>query len=268
MPSTGRLRYLDVAPKLSTGQKPQGTLVLIHGFPLTARMWEPQLALAEQGWRILAPQLRGFDGGAGDPPARSMDDYAGDVVDLIDTLHVDDAVIGGLSMGGYVTFAVFRNAPRYFRGMVLADTRSQADTPEAVQGRERMLALVREKGAGAIAEEMMPKLLGESTRRERPELVDHVRGLILPNSTEAIAGAITALMTRPDSTPLLATIHIPTLILVGEEDTLTPPAMSESMHQAIGGSELVRIPGAGHMASLERPEAFNAALARFLGHRV
>ena len=104
-------------------------------------MWEPQLVLAAHGWRVIAPHLRGFDGGPADPPATSIDDYAGDVIDLLDALHIDDAVIGGLSMGGYVAFALFRHAPRYFRGMVLADTRSQADTPEGVEGRKRMLQL-------------------------------------------------------------------------------------------------------------------------------
>jgi len=231
-------------------------------------MWDPQQVLSEQGWRVIMPQLRGFDGGSGDPPATSMDDYAGDIVDLLDTLHIEDAVVGGLSMGGYVTFALLRNASRYFRGVVLADTRSEADTPEGLQGRERMRALVQAKGAAAVAEEMIPKLLGESTRRDRPDIVEYVRALILSNSSEAVADAITALKTRPDSTPLLATIHLPTLIVVGEEDTLTPPALSESMHRSIAGSELVIIPKAGHMSNLEQPLAFNAALARFLAHRV
>jgi pimeloyl-ACP methyl ester carboxylesterase len=266
MPVIGRLRYLE-APASGTG-RPHGTLVLIHAFPLNARMWEPQLALAEKGWRIIAPQLRGMDGGAIDRPATSMDDHAADIVDLLDALHVDEAVIGGLSMGGYVTFALFRLAPRYFRGLVLADTRSQADTPEGVAGRQRMLGVVRERGAAAVADEMIPKLLGDETRRGRPQLAEHVRSLILASSSEAIAHAITALMTRPDSTPMLSTIHCPTLILAGEQDTLTPPALSEEMYKAIGGSEIHVIPGAGHLASLEQPEAFNASLARFLEHRV
>lgn len=272
MPSTGRLRYLDIAAKPVSHSgargRASGTLVLIHAFPLTARMWDPQQSLSDQGWRLILPHLRGFDGGSGDPPATSIDDYAGDIIDLLDTLHIEDAVIGGLSMGGYVTFALLRNASRYFRGVVLADTRPQADTPEGVQGRERMLALVRTNGATAVADEMIPKLLGESTRRDRPDIVEHVRALILSNSSDAIAGAVTALKTRPDSTPLLSTIHLPTLIIVGEEDTLTPPALSEAMHRSIAGSELVTLPKAGHMASLEQPQAFNAALAHFLTHRV
>jgi 3-oxoadipate enol-lactonase len=268
MPSTGRLRYLDAPARPAGDGRVHGTLVLIHGFPLSARMWEPQMTLADHGWRVIAPQLRGFDGGTNDPPTTSMDDYAADVIDLLDTLHVEDAVIGGLSMGGYVTLAMFRQARRYFRAMVLADTRAEADPPAAVQGRERMIALARDKGAAAVADELMPKLVGASTEQHRPEIVERVRGLIVPNSVLSITGALVALMTRADSTPLLPTIHVPTLILVGDEDTLTPPALSETMHHAIAGSVLVPIPQAGHMSNLEQPGPFNAALSHFLEHRV
>jgi pimeloyl-ACP methyl ester carboxylesterase len=231
-------------------------------------MWEPQMALAERGWRIIAPQLRGMDGGASDSPATSMDDHAGDIIDLLDALHIEDAVIGGQSMGGYVAFALFRHAPRYFRGLILADTRSQADTPEGVEGRKRLLKTLKEKGPSAVADDMVPKLLGEHTRQQEPRMSDHVRSLILASSADAIGNAITALMTRPDSTPLLSSIHCPTLILVGEQDTLTPPALSEQMHRAIAGSELAVIAGAGHLSNLEQPASFNDALGRFLEHRV
>ena len=266
MPVIGRLRYLE-APAAGS-ERPRGTLLLIHAFPLNARMWEPQLALAANGWRVIVPQLRGMDGGNTDQAATSMDEHAGDIVDLLDALHVEDAVVGGLSMGGYVAFALVRHAARYIRGLVLADTRPQADTPEGVEGRRKMLALVREKGPAAVADEMIPKLLGEHTRHTRPDVAQTVRALILSSSADAIANAITALMTRADSTPLLATIHVPTLIVVGEQDTITPPALSEQMYQAIKGSEYVAIPDAGHLSNLEQPEAFNAALARFLEHRV
>jgi len=266
VPTLGRLRYLERTPL--AGTRARGVLLLLHAFPLNARMWERQLALAGDGWHVVAPQLRGFDGGTTDPPAAAIDDYAGDVVDLLDALHVDEAVIGGLSMGGYIAFAVLRHAARYVHALVLADTKPQADSPDAVEGRTRLLQVVREKGAAAVADEMLPKLLGDTTRRERAGVVDQVRAMVLSNSTAAIAGAITALMTRPDSTPLLPTIHVPTLILVGDEDTVTPPSAAEEMHKAIAGSELVRIPGAGHLANLERPDVFDPALARFLAHRV
>jgi pimeloyl-ACP methyl ester carboxylesterase len=265
MPQLGRLRYLEAAPR---GGRVQGTLLLIHAFPMNARMWEGQLKFADEGWRVLAPQLRGFDGGDGDPAAQSMDDYAGDIIDLLDGLHVHEAIVGGLSMGGYIAFALLRHAPRYFRGLILADTRPQADPPAGVQGRTEMLALVRDKGAGAVADQMLPRLLGETTRRERPDIVGRTRALMLANSAEAIAGAIVALRDRPDSTPVLENIHCPTLIVVGDEDAITPPELSEGMQHAIAGSELVVIRRCGHLANLEQPEEFNTALARFLAHRV
>ena len=231
-------------------------------------MWEGQLALADTGWHVIVPHLRGFDAGAGDPPAASVDDYAGDVIDLLDALHIKQAVVGGLSMGGYVAFAMLRYAARYVQGLILADTRAQADTPEGVEGRKKTLRLVQEKGPSAVVDQLLPKLLGETTQRTKPAVVEAVRALALSSSTEAIAGAVRALMTRPDSTPLLETIHVPTLIVVGEEDTLTPPTASEEMHRGIAGSELVRIPQAGHLSNLEQPELFTAALAAFLTHRV
>jgi len=231
-------------------------------------MWEGQLRLASQGWRVIAPQLRGFDGTPAASPAASVDDFAGDLVDLLDGLHIDQAVIGGLSMGGYITFALFRHAARYFRGMVLADTRAPADPPQAVEGRQRMLQAVRERGVAAAADEMLPKLVCDATRANQPAVVDNLRTMMMGNSSEAVAGAILALMTRPDSTPVLATIHCPTLIVVGEQDAITPPSMSQDMQRGIAGAELVVIPEAGHMSNLEQPAAFNAALAHFLERNV
>ncbi len=232
-------------------------------------MWDGQLALANRGWRVIVPQFRGFDSRAAVTlPAASTDDYAGDVIDLLDALHLKHVVVGGLSMGGYVAFAMLRLAARYVQALILADTKPQADTPEAVAGRLKMLELVQTGGPTAIADEMVPKLLGSLTRDTQPETVDRVRELILANSTEAIAGAIRALIGRPDSTPLLQSIHVPTLILVGQQDVLTPPSVSELMHSAIPGSELQVIADAGHLANLDQPAAFDAALARFLDHRV
>lgn len=277
MPTLGRFQYLEALPPgaSSSASRPrgaagdvQGTLVLIHGFPLSARMWEPQLELADRGWRIVAPSLRGFDGTAGSPVATSVDDFAGDVIDLIDALHIENPVIGGLSMGGYITFAIFRHAPSYFRGMILADTRAQTDTPEALEGRTRLLAALAEKGPAAAAAAMLPKLVCEATRTGNPGVVRRVEEMILANSTATIAGAVTALMTRPDATPLLSQIRCPTLVVCGDQDALTPPELSEEMHRGIPGAELALIPNAGHMSNMEQPAAFTDALARFLDRRV
>jgi pimeloyl-ACP methyl ester carboxylesterase len=265
----GRLRYLDVP---ASGQgRGAGTLVLIHGFPLNPSMWDPQLVLAERGWRIIVPELRGFgtgDRAAADPPTTSIDDYAGDTIDLLDQLHVKDAVICGLSMGGYTAFAMFRHAPTYFRGMVLADTRSQGDSPEAVTNRKNMQQLARDKGPAAIADALVPKLLCDATRASNANVVQHLRRQITGNSVESIVGALTALMTRMDSTPMLPTLRIPVQIIVGDQDALTPPALSEQMHHDIPGSQLAVIPGAGHMSNMEQPVAFNDALSAFLDKRV
>jgi 3-oxoadipate enol-lactonase len=231
-------------------------------------MWAPQLTLADRGWRIIAPDLRGLGEASGKPAAMTMDDFAGDVIDLLDGLHIGDAVFGGLSLGGYVTFALMRHVPGYFRGLILADTRPQADTPEALENRRRMRTLATTRGPAAIADEMIPKLLGDTTRSRRPEVADRVRGLITANSAEGIAGAIDAMMSRQDAQALLSSIRVPTLVLVGDEDTLTPPALSEEMHRNIPGAELVVIEGAGHLSNLEQPDRFNDALGRFLDHRI
>jgi 3-oxoadipate enol-lactonase len=276
MPSLGRFHYLEALPPPEfSSNRPRGagggllgTLVLIHGFPLTARMWAPQLELAAQGWRVIAPQLRGFDGTPAATAATSVDDFAGDLVDLLDGLHVGEAVIGGLSMGGYIAFALFRHAARYFRGMVLADTRAPGDPPQAAEGRQRMLKAVRERGAVAAAEEMLPRLVCDATRANQPAVVDALYEMMVGNPGETVAGALLALMNRPDATPLLPSIHCPALIVVGDQDAITPPSFSEEMQRGIPGAELVVIPEAGHMSNMEQPAAFNAALGRFLERNV
>jgi pimeloyl-ACP methyl ester carboxylesterase len=268
VPAIGRLRYIEALPPPEFASRRRGALVLLHAFPLNARMWEPQLAMAGRGWHVIAPHVRGMNGGDGDPPAATMDDYTADLVDLLDALHVDDAVICGLSMGGYLALSLLRLAPHYIRALVLADTRSQADTPEGIEARRAMLTLLEQGGPRAVVESMLPRLLGETTRATRPAIVERVRSLATSNSSEAIAGAIRVLMSRTDTSSLLPSFRRPALILVGDEDVLTPPALSEEMHARIPGSELVRIPECGHLASLERADAFNDALARFLDHRV
>ena len=145
---------------------------------------------------------------------------------------------------------------------VLLARRRQVGRP-----RRRMLALVQEKGARGVADDMLPKLLGRSAQ-SNPAIVDRTRSLIEANAPDTITGAIRALMSRPDSTPMLSSIHCPTLIIVGEEDAITPPKLSEEMHRAIRGSELVVIQQAGHLSNLEQPDTFNAAMVRFLEHRV
>jgi pimeloyl-ACP methyl ester carboxylesterase len=267
MPTAGRFRYLEATPAAAV--RPRGVVVLLHAFPLNAHMWDAQLPrLAADGWRVIAPHVRGVAGGATDPPTTGIDDYAADVVDLLDALHIQDAVVGGCSMGGYLALALMRLAPNYIRGLLLVDTRSQADAPEALAGRKKLLTMAEEQGPAAVLADMESKLLGDTTRRERPQVVATLRDLAMRNSNVAVAGMVRALMSRPDSTPLLAGIRVPTLIVVGEEDTITPPALSQQMHAAIAGSTLEILPRVGHLPNLEDPDAFNAVLVRFLANRV
>lgn len=260
------IRWRETDPGAAPGDR-VNPLVLLHAFPLSASMWEPQFD-AFPGWRVIAPDTRGFRGPDG-PPVEApgeptMDELAIDVEHVLDSLGVSQAVIGGVSMGGYLTFALFRRAPARFRGLVLANTRANADSDEAKAGRRKMLALVDRGGAPEVANDMMPKLLGATTHRERPDVVRRVRSLIEANSAAAIKGAIGAMLTRPDSGPMLRQIQCPTLIVAGEEDSLIPMAASEEMHHAIGGSRLVTIARSGHLASLETPREFNRALGSFL----
>ncbi len=242
-------------------------MVLLHAFPLDATMWRPQVERAPPGWQFVVPDLPGF-GRSTRPPARSLDEMAQAVLDLLDEQGITRAVIGGLSMGGYLTLALYRRAPERFSAMVLADTRATADNDQQREGRRKMIETVRTKGASAVADEMLPKLLGASSQRDRPALAAEVREMIERNRPETIAGAVEAMLGRPDSRPLLAQVAVPTLVICGEEDVLTPPADSKALHDGIRGSRLVTLPSAGHLSNLEVPEAFSSALQTFLGELV
>jgi pimeloyl-ACP methyl ester carboxylesterase len=167
-------------------------------------------------------------------------------------------------MGGYVTLALLRAAPERVRSVVLCDTRADADTDEARANRQRLREQLRDGGPPSVADAMVPRLLGPTTMRERPEVAGRVRGLIEANRALGIDEAVVTLMTRPDSTPGLARIGVPTLLVVGDEDALTPVALHERMREHIPGARLVVIPGAGHLSNLECPDEFNEALSGFL----
>lgn len=238
-------------------------LVLLHAFPLTADLWRPQLERVTRGWRFLAPDLRGF--GPGVPPlTASMDEMAADVEVFLDALEIEKALIGGLSMGGYVTMALYRRAPSRFTGMVLANTRAGADSPEGRAARDKMAALVRAEGPRAVADQMIPKLLGVTSQRARPGLTPLVRRLIESNSADGIAAAIEGLRDRPDSMATLQRAAVPALVITGEEDAIIPVSESEAMARAIARSHLVVLPSAGHLSSLEVPDDFSEALGTFL----
>lgn len=245
------------------------TLLLLHAFPLSADQWLPQLQRVPPGWRFIAPDLRGFRGMG---PAfedlglsgLTIEDYADDVLALMTHLEIEDAAVAGLSMGGYVAFAMLRRARERVNALVLSNTRAIADSSQARDARAASIALVQREGAAGIAREMRAKLLGESTRRGQPDLEEAVTRLILVNAPDAIIAALGALRDRPDSTSLLPSIAVPTLVTAGDEDSIVNLAESHSMQQAIPGSTLVTLPRTGHLGNLEAPGPWNAAVDTFL----
>jgi 3-oxoadipate enol-lactonase len=193
-----------------------------------------------------------------------MTDFAGDVIDLLDRLEITQAVVFGCSMGGYVLFEMLKSAPRYISAAGLVSTRPGADSDEGRANRLKMIEQVDREGVDAIASQMVPKLLGATTQRERPDLSTQVRNLVVANGAAGVKGAVAAMMERADSTPLLGKIDVPALIIHGLEDVLIPPAEAEGMHRAIRTSRLELMPACGHLPNLEQPARFAAVLEQFL----
>lgn len=238
-------------------------VLLLHGFPHNRSLWSPQLgALAAQA-RTIAMDLRGF-GESAPCASNTVDDYADDAAALLTELGIDRAVVVGLSMGGYATLAFWRRHSDRVRALVLCDTRAGADSDEARIARRSMQEQVQDRGSSAVADQMIAGMVGRTTRANHPELVDELHRMMSIAPVAGVVGALDALMHRPDSTATLATIDVPTLIIVGDEDVLTPVKESRAMHLAIPGSRLEIVSGAGHVSNAERPAAFNHVLSEFL----
>jgi 3-oxoadipate enol-lactonase len=239
-------------------------VVLIHGYPFNRSLWNEQVAALSSSYRVIVPDLRGFgETDASEGPA-TMNRMALDVAQLLDHLDVSQVAVGGLSMGGYVALAFYKQFPARVRALILADTRAQADTEEAKRTRAQQAEKALAEGMAGMADAMLPKLLTPETVSKRPEIVKRVRDMMLKTKPEGAAAALQGMAERDDQTPLLPNISVPALILVGAEDALTPVADSEKMQQSIPGSRLVVLENAGHVSNLERTEQFNDALLSFL----
>ncbi len=255
------LHYLDQG----SGQP---AVVLLHAFPLRAAMWQGQIDALASRVRVVAPDLVGFgDSDApDDPSAYSVDGWADDVARLLDHLGLDRVVVGGQSMGAYVAFAFLRRHRSRLAGLVLADTRPTADSPEVHERRVRQQEQISaggESGKAEVVEGLLKTLLCADTHEHRPDVVETARRL-MDNPPAGFVGALEAMKRRPDSVADLATVDVPTLVLVGDQDVPSPPDVVETMAQGIPGSELVVVPGAGHLSGLEAPDAFNAGLVDFV----
>lgn len=241
-------------------------ILFIHGFPFDHAMWRHQLA-ASAHRECFAPDLRGAGAAAApsDPDQYSMASYARDLIALIDDRQIQQVVLCGLSMGGYIAFELLRQIRERVRAVILCNTKAAPDTPEAKQGRDVLAAKARAKGASAVGAELVPKVLARLTRERQPEVVREVMQMIERQPIAGIVGALHALRERPDSTPVLGTIQVPALVIAGDDDQITPAAGLQEMARAIPGAEFVRIAEAGHLTPLENPAAFNAAVDGFMG---
>jgi 3-oxoadipate enol-lactonase len=238
-------------------------VVLIHGYPFNRSLWDEQVMALSTLFRVIAPDLRGFGDSDAVPGTATMDAMAQDVALLLNHLGIVRATIGGLSMGGYVALALYKQLPSRVRALVLADTRASSDTDEAKQTRFQQAEKALSEGMAGIADSMLPKLLTPETVSKHPEIVKHVRDMMLQAKPEGAAAALRGMAERDDQTELLAKIAVPTLIIVGAGDAITPVADSEKMHRAIQDSRLVILENAGHVSNLERTEQFNDALLEF-----
>jgi pimeloyl-ACP methyl ester carboxylesterase len=241
-------------------------LLFLHAFPLSRRFWEPQIATLSPSFRCIAPDLAGFGDSQVPLPGQTsrMSDFAADARALLDHLGIDRAVLCGCSMGGYAALAFAADFPERLAGLVLADSRAGADAPPGREGRLAMAERVMPEGTGFVAESMIPKLLGRTSHERRPELRAWLEREIATAPPAGIAAAQRGMAERPDRADLLPRLTVPALILVGEEDEITPPEESHRMARAIPGARTAVLPEAGHLASLERPDAFNRALDEFL----
>ncbi len=254
-----RVHYLDVG----TGDP---AIVLLHAFPLSSAMWAPQLPRLSAEHRVIAPDLKGF--GETDAPnylgAYTMDGYVSELVGLLEALDLDRVVLVGLSLGGYIAFHLLRSRPDLVSALVLADTKPGADTEEVFKRRNDQQGLAARGSVGTLVKSLLPTLVGTTTLVGRPDLVELLRQMMMATVQGGYRGALEAMKYRVDSSDLLADIKVPTLVLVGAEDGVSPPDSVREWQEQIPGSSLVVLPHAGHLSNLEAPDAFSTAVVEFL----
>ncbi len=243
-------------------------LLLVHGFPLDHTMWQTQIDAFSGTHRVIAPDLRGFGASSVTSGTVSMEQFADDLAALLDAMQIEGPVTYcGLSMGGYIGWQFFRRHRARVEQLILCDTKAAADTAEAAEGRRKLAEKVLQEGAGVVAEGMLPKLFAKAAATEQPHVVQSTREVMLRTDPQGIAAALRGMAQRPDSTSLLSTIDVPTLVIVGQEDAIATPSEMRTIAAAIPQARFVEVPAAGHMAPLERPALVNETIAEFLSDR-
>lgn len=239
-------------------------VLLLHAFPLDSSMWREQVSDLDDHHRIIAPDFPGF-GGSGISGGLSIDGAADLLGEFLDHLGINErVVVAGLSMGGYVALAFSRRLPQRLRALILADTKAEPDDDAAKAGREKMIQLATNEGSGAVIDQLLPKLLGPTTTSNRPDVVRTVRELAARQKPEGVVAALKALRDRPDASEGLAHVSVPTLVLVGDQDAITPLANAKTLADKIPNAKLATVAGAGHLSNLENSPMFTAVVRDFL----
>jgi pimeloyl-ACP methyl ester carboxylesterase len=255
---SGSIEYVDSGPRSGL------PVVFIHGFPFSHEMWTPQVGPVSQAYRAIAYDIRGHGMSDVGDGQYTIEAHVDDLFGLLDLLSITECVVVGLSMGGYIALRALERTPARFRGAVLCDTKSDPDTNEGKIKRFETMKSVKRGGSAEFAESFAKAVFWEKSLESKPDMVASIKRIIARTPPLSIAGTLLALASRTDTTPSLNLISVPTLIMVGEHDAVTPPAASRAMHEKIPGSQLQVIPGAGHMSNLENSEAFNEHLLAFL----
>lgn len=259
-------RQIEDGNAIEYDKRGNGTpLVLLHAFPLSNAMWRGQIEFLAKEFKVIAPNGRGIGATSPFPSTPSVEQMAHDVAALLADMNLaQPMILCGLSMGGYVALAFARLYPQRLGALVLCDTQAAPDTPEARARREENIAFAQIHSSSELLERMLPNLLGETTRATRPKVVEAVRQMANDLEPQALVQLLQALRDRPDATPRLDQIKVPTLVLCGLEDSITPPEVAKSLSQNIPDAQLHLIPQAGHLSNLERPQDFNKHLMAFL----
>jgi 3-oxoadipate enol-lactonase len=250
---------------VETGNSSAMPVVFVHGFPFSNKMWQPQLDLVGESFRAIAYDVRGHGESYVGDGQYTIEGHVDDLIVLLNLLSIQKAVIVGLSMGGYIALRALERNPERFRAAVLCDTRSEADGNEGKLKRFAAITAVKNDGAEAFADVFVKNVFAPGTFKRNPQAIERIHSVIKRTSELSIAGTQLALAARTDATPSLSKIGVPTMILVGELDVITPPSASQAMHERIPHSEMHVIPHAAHMSNLENPEFFNEKLMTFLG---
>ncbi|SDO82533.1 3-oxoadipate enol-lactonase [Paenibacillus sp. yr247] len=256
--------HINGAEQFVEEQGQGAPVILLHGFPLDHRMWQSQVEVLSGNYRVITPDLRGM--GNSDVPVTniSIDQYADDILTLMDKMDIQKAALGGFSMGGYVAFALLRKAPKRFTALLLANTRPEADGQEARKNRMNMAVSLYEKGSAVARDAMLPKLLTEQTKQDQPKLVETLSTVMESMPAEGLVHACLAMAFREDAVDLLSSISVPMLVIAGEQDLIAPPDVMKKMADQVSGASYHVIPAASHLTPMEKPEAFNALLVDFL----